>query len=158
MMISSAMASIVGQQGKAPSDKTLQRASVVIYEALDKVHTLPVLKSEFILWATSILDELPTNKLDTIFSMVFVKGVGITGVNGSKKHAVSIEPDLPNYRKEEQENDDFMGDAEIPEVTVMGNLLVKSITLSRIKGKGTRLMYRLKVSYMTDTILCNGPF
>ena len=130
------MASIVGQQEKEPSNKTLQRASGVIYEALDKVHSLSVLKSEFILWATSILDELPTNKLDTIFSTVFVKGVGITGNNGSKKHAVSNEPDLPNYRKEEQENDDFMGDVVAPEMTTTGNLLVKSITLSKIKGRG----------------------
>jgi hypothetical protein len=137
ILISSAMASIVDQQDKAPSDKTMQRASGVIYEALDKVSSLPMLKSEFILWATSILDELPTNKLDTIFTLVFVKGVGITGNNGAKKHSSqSEEPDLPHYRKEEQENDDFKGDAIVKEAVVTGNLLIKSISLSKIKGKG----------------------
>jgi hypothetical protein len=130
------MGSIVNQQENVPTDKTLQRASGVIYEALDKVTTLPLLKSEFILWATSILDELPTNKLDTIFNLVFVKGVGITGNSNSKKQSPVDEPDLPDYRKEEQENADFKGDVIVQEATVTGNLLIKSISLSKISGSG----------------------
>lgn len=137
MVISSAMASIVGKRDQVPSDKTLQRASGVIYEELDKVASLPLLKSEFILWATSILDELPTNKLDSIFSLVFVKGVGITGNNATKKHAAdSEEPDLPHYRKEEQENDVFKGDVATKVVPVHGTLLIKSVSLSKIEGNG----------------------
>ena len=130
------MASIVGKHDQAPSDKTLERAAGVIYDAIDKVHTMSLLKSEFILWATSILDELPTNKLDTIFNLVFVKGVGITGNNGSKKQQVSDEPNLPIFRKEEQENDDFKGDSIVKEEAIGGNLFVRSIALSSIRGKG----------------------
>ena len=137
------MGSIVNRKDKAPSDKVLQRATGVIYETLDKVTSLSLLKSEFILWATSILDELPTNKLDTIFSLVFVKGVGITGSSGSKKHNVMDEPDLPNYRKEEQENAEFAGDIVVKEPEVVGNLLVKSLALSKIKGKGKISHYTL---------------
>lgn len=142
IIISTAMASIVGKQDKIPTDKTLHRASCVIYEAIDKISTLPLLKSEFILWATSILDELPTNKLDTIFNLVFVRGVGITG-NASKKQQVSDEPDLPVYRKEEQENDEFKGDMVSEVEVVSGNLLIKSIALSNIKGNDVYVTLRL---------------
>lgn len=144
IIISTAMSSIVNEKGKAPSDKVLSRASGVIYEALDKVSSLPLLKSEFILWATSILDELPTNKLDTIFTSVFLKGVGITGNSATKKQgAVEEEPDLPAFRKEEQENAEFAGDAEVPALVATGNLLVKSVSLSKIKGNDVYVTLRL---------------
>jgi len=77
LCVASSFSSVLSKPEQCPSDMTMSKLTLAIYNDLNKKPSRPMLKSEFLSWATQCLANVSPINMETVFDAIFVKAASM---------------------------------------------------------------------------------